>query len=165
MASRNIVNHLSTLCLILVWTNQRQIARNKKSAFYHHATRNAIWLGHTKNRIHDNFKLMIIDNLATSNNPVIYKWCWNHHLLPFMLSFNIHWMVRGASSWWSRTKIHSFRHLFSFIHSQTHPGSLCYKTVNLCENYIILLCIWWVEKNVALNAYFIYKLFWELYYR
>ena len=138
MASRNIVNHLSTLCLILVWTNQRQIARNKKSAFYHHATRNAIWLGHTKNRIHDNFKLMIIDNLATSNNPVIYKWCWNHHLLPFMLSFNIHWMVRGASSWWSRTKFIASG-TFSVLSIHRHIQgifatklSICVRTIYCC---------------------------------
>ena len=73
-------------------------------------------------KIHDNFKLMIIDKLAvvsaTSNNPVIYKRCWNHHPLPFTSSFNIHWSWDTAHkrvhhhliTILIQKQIHNFRH-------------------------------------------------------
>ena len=89
MAPRNIENHLSTLCLIWI----RDKLPDKKSVLYHHLLCNI----HLPSRIKFTIilELMIIDKLATSNNPVIYKWCWNYHLLPFTLSFNIHWLWGG----------------------------------------------------------------------
>ena len=133
MAPRNIENHLSTLCLIWI----RDKLPDKKSVLYHHLLCNI----HLPSRIKFTIilELMIIDKLATSNNPVIYKWCWNHHLLPFMLSFNIHWMVRGASSWWSRTKFIASG-TFSVLSIHRHIQGLFATKLSICVRTILYCC-------------------------
>ena len=144
MAWRNIENHSSPLCLIWI----RDKLADKKSVLYHHLLLFAI---STPPRIKFTIilELMIIDKRATSNNPVIYKWCWNYHLLPFMLSFNIHWLWR-----WEVHHHHHHHHHFDPELILELPAVLFrFQSLHSVAGLQLTICVWILLQMFNLTSF------------
>ena len=100
------------------------------------------------NRIQIIWELTIIDIRATGNNPVTYKWRWNHHLLPFKLSFNIHWL---------REVHHHHHHHFDSELIPWLPADLSFQTLPLVLLVWIcqFVCEFFIVREMELTTHWI----------